>query len=244
MNHFRYFLFSSALVVLSSEFSELYPHITVSSPSTRAIEAMKYSAENDPQGSRLHSILTAFREVVVEHRMHVAQSLDTNIAPDLTGPPQPIIPLSNERNEPIDTNIITSLPVTTMSSHPAPIVSFRTPHRPVTEPSFSPSQAVPIARRSPTHISLPEFGQDHREGPSGQPTPQTSWDPFLELAHVSSDKVSEGESLVGEAEIDFESLWQWPNHDGTGLLPTGVNLTPGGTTLMPGGVLGGKTWPG
>ena len=110
------------------------------------------------------------------------------------------------------------------------------------ELSISPPQPVSSTTpRSSSHITHTEYGQDHKEGPSGLPTPQSSWDPFLELAHVPSDKASEAnDSLIGDAEIEFESLWQWPNHEGTGLMPTGANLTPGGTTLMPGGALGLK----
>jgi hypothetical protein len=239
----RYFLFSSALVVLSSEFSDLYPHITINSPGTCAIEAMAYYAENDPQGSRLHFILTAFRDVVVEHRKRVAQSLETDIQSELAVLPQPVMPLLNEHNEPMNTKLTTSQPLTTIPSHPAPATAFRSHHQPPTEPIMSPPQGASIAGRRSTHIFPPEFGQDHREGPSGLPTPQSSRDPFLELAHVPSEKVSDGGSLMGEGEIDFESLWQWPNHEGTGLLPTGVNLTPGGTTLMPGGTMALKSWP-
>ena len=43
------------------------------------------------------------------------------------------------------------------------------------------------------------------------------------------------DSLSGDAEIDFESLWQWPSSHGTGLTPgadagtgTAIGLTPGG----------------
>lgn len=206
---------------------------------------MKYCAETDPQAVRLHFILTSFRDVVVQHRTSITQSMDTNIPPPLTGPPQ-LIPLSNERNEPLDTtHILTSPPLTGMPPHLTPTSMPQAHQKPFAEPSISPTHH--ISSMTPLSSTLPSGGDysHDEESPSGLPTPQSSWDPFLELSHVPSDKASDGtDSLLGDGEIEFDSLWQWPNHDGTGLMPTGANLTPGGTTLMPGGPLDVKAWPG
>jgi hypothetical protein len=45
-------------------------------------------------------------------------------------------------------------------------------------------------------------------------------DTFFDLARVSSNSVDGNDSL-GENEIDFETLWQWPNSNSTGLTPGG-----------------------
>jgi len=60
----RYFLFASALVVLSNEFSALFENPSASTCIENAISIMHYCAEHDPQASRLVFILTSFRDVV------------------------------------------------------------------------------------------------------------------------------------------------------------------------------------
>ena len=60
-------------------------------------------------------------------------------------------------------------------------------------------------------------------GPSpigSKPTRSNSMDTFFDLARVSSNSVDGNDSL-GENEIDFETLWQWPNSHGAGLTPGG-----------------------
>jgi hypothetical protein len=66
-----------------------------------------------------------------------------------------------------------------------------------------------------------------------------SLDAFFDLARASSHPHSTGSvhdsDSLGDAEIDFESLWQWPSSNGlTGLTPglgPGLGLT---STLGPG----------
>jgi hypothetical protein len=217
--------------------------MTTHSPASNAIEAMGYCAETDPQASRFYFILTAFRDVVFQHRTGIAQTFDTHIQPQVPGMPQPI-PLSNERNEPVAAPFLTSPPplaaVPAAHTHPTPL--FPDPQSQRTDLSISPPQHVSAhTPGASSHAPTVGYSPEHKDAPSGLPTPQSSWDPFLELAHVSGDKTNEAnDSLIGDAEIEFESLWQWPNHEGTGFMPTGANLTPGGTTLMPGGAAGLK----
>ena len=45
-------------------------------------------------------------------------------------------------------------------------------------------------------------------------------DTFFDLARVSSNSV-DGNDSIGENEIDFETLWQWPASNSTGLTPGG-----------------------
>lgn len=121
------------------------------------------------------------------------------------------------------------------------------PQRALTEQSISPRQQVAsITPISPTNLNIETaFGHDQKDIPSGLPTPQSSWDPFLELAHIPSDKTSDGgESLIGEAEIDFDNLLQWPHHNGSGSIPGGPNITIGGTALPPSGSVEMRTWQG
>ena len=52
------------------------------------------------------------------------------------------------------------------------------------------------------------------------------------MASNSAGSNDGNDSLGGDAEIDFESLWQWPNSNSTGLTPgagSGIGLTPGGS---------------
>jgi hypothetical protein len=49
---------------------------------------------------------------------------------------------------------------------------------------------------------------------------QNSMDTFFDLARVSSNSV-DGSDSIGENEIDFETLWQWPASHSTGLTPGG-----------------------
>lgn len=66
-----------------------------------------------------------------------------------------------------------------------------------------------------------------------------SLDAFFDLARVTSHHssgASEHDSLGENAEIDFETLWQWPNSTSTGLTP-GIGLGMG--MGANGGILGG-----
>jgi len=52
------------------------------------------------------------------------------------------------------------------------------------------------------------------------------------VASNSAGSNDGNDSLGGDAEIDFESLWQWPNSNSTGLTPSAgsvIGLTPGGS---------------
>jgi hypothetical protein len=203
---------------------------------------MQYCSEHDPQASRLYFILTSFRDVVIEHRASITQSLDTNIQSQHAREPQQMT-LSQERDNLVDNNYMTSTGVETMSEIPTPgaVVHGR---QPSTKSSISPPQPLTSATPlSSTNIDGPQYGPGLKESPlGGLPSPQSSWDHFLELAAGTGDRASEGpESLVGDTEIDFDTLWQWPNADGTANMLNGATLSPGCTTLMRDGL--GRGWP-
>ena len=63
-----YFLFAAALILMSNEFALLYVNAAADQCIRNAITIMAYSAETDPQASRLLYILSTFREVIVQQR--------------------------------------------------------------------------------------------------------------------------------------------------------------------------------
>jgi hypothetical protein len=201
---------------------------------------MQYCAKHDLQATRLHFILTSFRDVVIQQRASMAQSRGTNI--QQATQPQPMT-LSNQRNEPMGINFLTSANLQNMTAL-QPGMPMLQPQRALTEQSISPRQQVAsITPISPTNINIEAAGYGHgqKDVPSGLPTPQSSWDPFLELAHIPSDKTSDGgESLIGDAEIDFDTLLQWPHPNGSGIMPGGAHMTLGGA--VPGGGVDMRTW--
>lgn len=74
-----YFLFAAALVVLSNEFSGLYPNSSAEQCIENAITIVAYCGETDPQASRLLYILTTFRGVVAtQARMNQAPRYPQN----------------------------------------------------------------------------------------------------------------------------------------------------------------------
>jgi hypothetical protein len=106
------------------------------------------------------------------------------------------------------------------------------------DPSTSPPHSLKGLPRPPTHqhsISTTSNSQD------AMSSRQNSLDTFYDLARVPSHPKSGtsndgNDSGGGDAEIDFESLWQWPNSNGTGLTPGGIAITPGGSIGIVGGM--------
>jgi hypothetical protein len=68
-----YFLFAATLVLMSNEFALLYVNSAADQCIRNAITFMTYSAETDPQASRLLYILSTFRDVIITQRDHRAR---------------------------------------------------------------------------------------------------------------------------------------------------------------------------
>lgn len=194
---------------------------------------MHYFAQQDPQGSRLLFILTSFRDVVLrEQAARDQQTLSEQQAQALTFTQPPMIPV-NDANDPMG-NLFQG------SSRYAP------ENRPVS------SAADPVASRhdstvsiGPSNVTTPtplrrnssnpnEALSPTGNGPDTMASRHHSLDAIFDLARVSSHPNSTGSvhdsDSLGDAEIDFETLWQWPNSNGlTGLTPglgPGIGLTP------------------
>ncbi|KAG0646782.1 Filamentous growth regulator 27 [Hyphodiscus hymeniophilus] len=216
----RYFLFASALIVLSNEFSALFQNGSAASCITNAINIMHYLAQLDPQANRLLFILTAFRDVAVRQNATTSQSSNPAIHPHL--PPQRSSRATSKENiKPIGDPYIgrtsadsSTIPAT--AGQPAPhkrhgSSSGISPTNPL------PSLINPIDSDAPNHNYHPEMKL--AQSPSSNKTRQNSLDTFLDLARVSSNS-SEAPGYFGGGEIDFEMLWQWPNANSTGLTPS------------------------
>lgn len=63
-----YFLFAATLILMSNEFALLYVNSAADQCIRNAITVMAYSAETDPQASRLLYILSTFRDVIITQR--------------------------------------------------------------------------------------------------------------------------------------------------------------------------------
>jgi hypothetical protein len=188
---------------------------------------MHYLAQLDPQANRLLFILTSFRDVVVRQNAPASQSLHpvAKPQPSLQHPSRSIL---NEKVDPIgdlftnhtSAGMPSTIPATTGPpdpvgrhgsnsgvSPPHPLVS-------LDQPSYSSNNLIDgDAGRNVHH-------QDIGQSPSSNKQRQNSLDAFLDLSRVASNSADANDSFGGD-EIDFESLWQWPNSSGTGLTPGG-----------------------
>jgi hypothetical protein len=231
-----YFLFAAALIVLANEFSGIYKNSSAESDITNSINIMHYFAQQDPQGSRLLFILTSFRDVVQREQAARDQlALSEQQAQAQTqkfAQAQPI-PV-NDTNDPMG-NLFQgrrSKQTTEKSSgSAADPKSSRQNSTGSLSPANVTSQA-PLQRNSTSSNDAVS-----PDGPDLMASRHHSLDAFFDLGRVSNyphstGSIHDSESL-GDAEIDFESLWQWPNSNGlTGLTP---GLGPGiGLTSMSG----------
>ena len=129
-------------------------------------------------------------------------------------------------------NFLTSVVQATTSTIPTPASGIQNRQR--ANPSISPQQ--PHASFNPPTGGAPgNYSLEMNAANVGISTRQNSLDNFFDLARVSSNHTSDSNDSVGaDAEIDFESLWQWPS---TGLIPG--ELTPGGgISIIDGGQAG------
>jgi hypothetical protein len=71
-----YFLFAAALILLSSDFSQLYSNIGTNACISSSITIMEYCAETDPQASRLLFIMSTFRDIVDQQQERRARQAE------------------------------------------------------------------------------------------------------------------------------------------------------------------------
>ena len=240
-NRHSYFLFAAALVVLSNEFSALYHNPTATTSINNAINIIHYCAQQDPQANRLLFILTSFRDVVV--RQQAATTQQATVGPQAQAFIQaPAMSLPHEHGDPI-VSTLDGASISPEGAHSATLPGLMPNQQHANQNnSSSPSSSrptmnidSPIATTINTHIS-------------GQARPRSdrrhSMDAFFDLARVSSYPNSGGSNdgndphSAGDAEIDFEMLWQLPNSYGSGITPgasSGIGFTVGGSVGIAGG---------
>lgn len=180
---------------------------------------MQYCAQQDPQASRLLFILTSFRDVVIRQQA--------------TSPLRPSNSLGNhEADDPIGTLLhatAASPKVSSILKHPFII----------NKPSDLSNSPLPHKIHSPgtNHSGIGSSKVSHSHNHTlSEPSPDTFFDLSRLTNHShhhsgASTDGNESHNSAGDAEIDFEMLWQWPNSNGT----PGIAFTPGGSV----GILGG-----
>jgi hypothetical protein len=142
--------------------------------------------------------------------------------------------LAGQGSNSIMDNFLTSVVPETTSTIPTPASGIQNRHR--ANPSISPQQPH-ASFNLPTGGAPGNYSLEMNAANVGISTRQNSLDNFFDLARVSSNHTSDSNDSVGaDAEIDFESLWQWPS---TGLIPGNIELTPGGgISIIDGGQAG------
>ncbi len=190
---------------------------------------MHYFCEQDPQARRLVVILESFREVVAQQQsIRAQQQHDASQHPN--GIIQPLtLSLAEDNNDAMANLFQGTAPFSNVNRSPAPVPRLdrtKSDPNPPNPQTFSPlnhTQPHPINTFSP------------RENRTV--SPQNSFDAFFDLARVSSNQNSgasnDGNESFGDAEIDFDALWQFSNLNGPPLTPGGI------AGLAPGGILGG-----
>lgn len=223
----RYFLFAASLVVLANEFCGLY-HNPNSGPSlNNAINVMHYFCDQDPQARRLVVILETFREVVIQQQSVRSQQPGATQHPDGTIRTAPLS-LAGDINDAMSNLFYGSTPFS-VSNDPYAISG------PDPTGTHSTSLRFPTPLQPASAFSPPN--EDFRNTPR-----DTSFDPFFDLARVSSHPNSQanstGNDCFGEGEFDFDSLWQLATQ-GPPLPPnTMSSLNP--NAMAPSGQLGGN----
>ncbi|KUJ21163.1 uncharacterized protein LY89DRAFT_428223 [Mollisia scopiformis] len=209
-----YFLFAAALVVLANDFSALVNNPKANSSIMSAINIMNYLAQQDPQGSRLHFILTAFRDVVIRQQVARSQHMSANQTPQSFM--NAAVPVTDD-NDPMGSLFSNNGPFSPTATAGLPKVESG-----ISRPSSDPKITSPLA----PHASLRRTSSHPNAGLSGTNgdylgSRNNSIDHHLDLSRVNSYPNSvEGNDSLGDAEIDFEALWSGWNS--TGFTPSGM----------------------
>lgn len=198
-NIFRYFLFAAALVVLSNEFAALYRNPTSTKFVNNAIQIMSFCAQHDPQANRLLFILTSFRDVVEMQKTRRVDQSDLKLATQISTQPSSLT-LERKGIAPIP-NLIQP-----------PQIS----HQKLQSPRPYHNSSDPTTATQ-TNSTIPDVVLSTSEDIHQAYLSRANFlDTFLDLAQVPSDFSGgsndgyDSNSAV-DGEIDFESLWQWPN---------------------------------
>lgn len=232
-----YFLFAATLVILANEFAGLYRVDASDTCILNAVNIMNYCAESDPQASRLVYILSTFRDVVAQQRMHRKQSQpdNTNLpsislqiygvsSPTQLHQPPPTAGLANSTDPMTATPRLHQVPI-----HIYP--GLQTAPLPDTPPAFHPPH---MTQQTPHHLSPPQTEYSVHLSPIqdplnlapgsdpsavgtnayGTPSKPPSLSTMLDLSALDATRVpslhSEESGL--DEYIDFDTLWAWPSH--------------------------------
>jgi hypothetical protein len=171
---------------------------------------MNYFAIQDTQGSRLLFVLTSFHEVALREQAARSQQASPEQQPPVTSLP---ITTENDSNDPNDPMGILLGQRSAQGKHTAasPIE--------VNRPTSNLTKASPASpatlKRTPSYPTHDYTRMDSRNNSL------KSLDTFFDLARVSSSSHSGGSENNDplDTEIDFETLWQWPNFNSTGMTP-------------------------
>ncbi|RFU31785.1 hypothetical protein B7463_g4540, partial [Scytalidium lignicola] len=201
-----YFLFAAALITLSNQFSPVARDPTANISINAAINIMKYFSVEDEQARRLLDILVCFYDVVRQRRSPPSKNKDPvgkkihNLSNSISTPREGIFPES------------TSSPPRKVSS----VSNRRVSKTEGSDPNVSPTTTF----RSINPLTSVDTPTINQESPQRSPTQtrsrRNSNDAFLDLSNLTSNHPSttsansvDGESLPGDAEIDFQTLWNW-----------------------------------
>ena len=189
---------------------------------------MDYFAQQDPQGSRLLFILSSFRDVVIRQQATRTQQMLAQ-SPQGFKQAQPVS-LANKTNSTTG-NLFQGPGTIATEKAPISLAAEATVNRQNSTLGISPPHPFEGLPRPPSHQNSISTASTSQDAMSSR---HNSFDTFYDLARVPSNPNSGtsndgNDSGGGDAEIDFESLWQWPNSNGTGLTPGGLAITPGGS---------------
>ncbi|KAH8815900.1 fungal-specific transcription factor domain-containing protein [Xylogone sp. PMI_703] len=201
-----YFLFAAALITLSNQFSPVARDPTANVSIHAAINIMKYFSAEDEQAGRLLDILVCFYDVVRQRRNFPmkteepaskgTQSLSTSMPT-----PREDVFLKSVSSSPQKASVLGNRPISkTETSDPnvSPTTTFR-----------GTNLLASIEQRS--------MNQDSpQRSPAQTRSPHDCSDTFLDISKATSNHPSaastnsiDGDSLPGDAEIDFQALWSW-----------------------------------
>lgn len=197
---------------------------------------MNYCAQQDPQASRLVFILTSFRDVVsrqnatVSHGRYYSargpQRSSQSVGMEKVDPSmsRPLYFLGNTNEYAVGDLFTDKSSAALPPSIPAIAGTSDPVGRCGTNPSISPPHPLDTLNLPVSSSNAMNTGIEQDASMDGSPTTmrqrQNSMDTFFDLARVPSNSIESSDSL-GENEIDFETLWQWPNSNSAGLTPVG-----------------------
>lgn len=198
--HYRYFLFAASLIILSNEFALLYKNPDYESSITQTIGIMNYCAESDPQAARLLYILNSFRAVVASRRQTSADH------------PRAMVTSASSSYDPIASLFPDHAAITASIakiSRKNSFVGAGSANNPLNSP-IGHHKATMAPPASSAAIKAP--AATHENGVGGLVrtagvSPVTS----MALPNMGDSMSDQADSLGGDAEFDFDSLWNWPS---------------------------------